>query len=160
METTGFQDADWNFRQAVAVGALSATDPMPGCSAAILTAFSITPLPDVPTAPGTPPPAPVTPPIPQFTPLIEQGDIFSPGSVAYIRAQQLKALVGAGAAGLTIIIPDKCKILWFNAMMDLTKLNLKAAKTAIGLGGASMGIPPILSTGLGVLGGLPPVNVQ
>lgn len=127
--TAGLQDASYNLDQAVVVGALAKTDPAPACAHAALQDLGIDP---------SVKPAAVAA---SFVPKIEPLDVFSPGSVAYIRAQQIKALQASGA--LAPAISDACKVMMWNFVVDAIKSEAKVGvATAAALGGG-VAVSPI-----------------
>jgi len=101
----GLLDAEFNLDNAIVVGALPKTDPADACLHGALTQIGIEPQ-----ANGTP-----ATPLPSFTPKVS--DLISAGSVLYIRAQQLKALQGAG--GLTVPVP--CEAIIGQFVLDAGK---------------------------------------
>jgi hypothetical protein len=102
----GLLDASYNLDQGVAVGALDATDPLPGCLHGVLQQLGIDPT--VP-APG---------PGKSFTPRVS--DLISEGSVLYIRARQVQKLQGAG-----VQTPVACKASIGQLMIDAAGAGLK-----------------------------------
>lgn len=89
----GLQDAAWNLDQAVAVGALDAADPAPGCLHAALADLGI----------GAN--------LPSFKPKVS--DLISAGSIAYIRAQQAKKLSGG------VVVAQSCKAIIGEIVLDI-----------------------------------------
>ena len=87
--------AAYNLDQAVAIGALKADDPAPKCVHGVLMQAGI----EVP--PGTPAPG-------SFTP--QKEGLVSIGSIAYIKAQQLK--------GAKLTVPQDCKALIGQLVID------------------------------------------
>lgn len=114
--TTDITDAQYNFNQAVAIGALPASDPAPGClnQAVAIMGIGATPA-------------------NSFTPRI--AGIVSGGSVVYIDAQQLKTLTG----GLPNV-PSNCLQLIGQIVVDV---NQAAGKTVIGALPGVLGLPAI-----------------
>lgn len=106
---TGLQDAAFNFDNAVAVGALDKNDPAPACVHGILAdigqdvTVTLTAATPVPSTVGTGT---------SYTPKIS--DLISAGSVAYIRAQQAKKLLGG--SGLTV--PVGCEAIVGKVVID------------------------------------------
>ena len=88
--------AAYNLDNAVAIGALSPKDPAPGCVHGVLIQAGI----EVP--PGAPVPG-------SFTP--QREGLVSIGSIAYIKAQQLKSLKG-------VTVPVDCKALIGGLVID------------------------------------------
>ena len=87
--------AAYNLDQAVAIGALKPDDPAPKCVHGVLIQAGI----EVP--PGTPAPG-------SFTP--QKEGLVSIGSIAYIKAQQLK--------GVKLVVPVDCKALIGQMVID------------------------------------------
>lgn len=111
---TDLADTQSNFAQAIQVGALSANDPAPVCVNQAVAALGL----------GAPNPS--------FTPKVS--GVFSFASVAYIRAQQIKALAGSGS----LTVPPAC-------LQILGQMQLDALAAAIkGLPGG--GVLPVLNT--------------
>lgn len=105
----GLQDAAFNFDNAVAVGALDKTDPAPACVHGILqdigqdVTVTLTGATPVPSTVGSGA---------SYTPKVS--DLISAGSVAYIRAQQAKKLVG----GSGLSVPVGCEAIVGKVVID------------------------------------------
>lgn len=110
----GLQNAAYNLDQAVAIKVLAANDPADLCVHQFLQGIGQ----DVGQAP--------VPPAPSFTPKVS--DLISGGSVAYILAQQAKALAANGG----IVVPPSCEQLIGH--MVLTGVNAPANATISALG--------------------------
>ena len=104
----------YNLNQAVAVGALSANDPAPTCVNQAVAVLGLG-------AQGK-----------SFTPQL--AGVVSAASIAYIRAQQVKALAGSG----TLQVPPACLQVLGQMQLDALAAAIKAAP-----GG---GLLPLLST--------------
>ncbi|MDE2469770.1 MAG: hypothetical protein KGL35_13790 [Bradyrhizobium sp.] len=104
----------YNLVQAVAVGALSPNDPAPACVNQAVATLGLG-------AQGK-----------RFTPQL--AGVVSAASIAYIRAQQVKALAGSG----TLQIPPACLQILGQMQLDALAAAIKAAP-----GG---GLLPVLST--------------
>lgn len=95
-------DAQFNLSQAVAVGALDATDPAPECVARANALLGIG---------GDP--------LPSFTPKVD--GVLSFTSVAYIRVQQLKKMAGG------VALPEPCYAVLGHMNIDALAAALRAA---------------------------------
>lgn len=100
---TDIASTQYNFAQAVQVGALSANDPAPTCVNQAVAALGL----------GAANPS--------FTPKID--GVFSFASVAYIRAQQIKALAGSGS----LQVPPACLQILGQMQLDALAAAFKAA---------------------------------
>lgn len=112
---TDLEGAASNFDKAVAIGALSATDPAPSCLHDALRKAGIE-LPPGAVAPQS------------FTPV--SAGPFSEGATLYILAQQIKSSLGAG-----ITISQECYALVGKIHLDFLMATAKGAKGALGLSG-------------------------
>ena len=89
---TGLQDAAWNLDQAIAIKVLPPTDPADACVHGALQKI------------GQDIGQTAAPPAPSFQAKVS--DLISAGSVAYILAQQAKALAAQGPGA---IVPAQCE---------------------------------------------------
>lgn len=122
---TDLADTQANFAQAIQVGALSPNDPAPACVSQAVAALGL----------GAANPS--------FVPKIS--GVLSFGSVAYIRAQQIKALAGSG----TLQVPPACLQILGQIQLDALAAALKASP-----GGGLL--PTLGTTGLPALGASAP----
>jgi hypothetical protein len=118
--STGILNAQYNLNEAVTVGALSATDPAPGCINQAVAVMGIG---------GTA--------AASFTPKIT--DAISLGSVGYIYLQQVKSLTGG-----SISLPTNCLALLGQMVLDVQSgLNKGIISAGVTAGLGTVGIPSL-----------------
>lgn len=118
--TTGILNAQYNLNEAVTVGALSATDPAPGCLNQAVGVMGL----------GATAGA-------SFVPKVT--DAISLASVGYIYLAQVKQLTGG-----SITVPTNCLAVIGQMVLDLQSgLNKGIISAGVATGGAAIGIPPL-----------------
>lgn len=123
---TDLTSADWDAHQAITVGALDPSDPLPACLDAVEADVGVT---------GPTPPS--------YTPKLD--GVISGGVQAYIRAQQLQKLSGG-----TINVPPSCDAVFGKVMRQALAAATKLGVNGLGgflTGGAAIGLPlPLAKT--------------